>query len=141
MSDTPRTDAEVKNTGFAKGHGFVPADFARQLERELREATKCKHPNRQGMTDGLGKFTEYCTQCHAETTALNEEQSAHFMQVMLNPKPPTPQMIEARQKMSDLAGRTRPVPMGCQHVPNTAPIESPATDGYPFPEPPTWKQS
>ena len=72
MSDTPRTDAEVKNTGFAKGHGFVPADFARQLERELREATKCKHPNRQGMTDGLGKFTEYCTQCHAETTALNE---------------------------------------------------------------------
>lgn len=37
MSDTPRTDAEVLATGFAKGFGFVPAVYARELEREIAE--------------------------------------------------------------------------------------------------------
>lgn len=36
MSDTPRTDAEGRATGFAKGYGFVSSEFARQLERDLR---------------------------------------------------------------------------------------------------------
>ena len=35
MSDTPRTDAQ----GYGDGrHPYVPADFARQLERELDQA-------------------------------------------------------------------------------------------------------
>lgn len=35
MSDTPRTDAAVIEEGF-----YVPADFARNLERELAEAVE-----------------------------------------------------------------------------------------------------
>jgi hypothetical protein len=37
MSDTPRTDQEKWNEGFAE---LVTANFARQLERELAEAKK-----------------------------------------------------------------------------------------------------
>lgn len=33
MSETPRTDAEVVKRNY--GHDMIPADFARQLEREL----------------------------------------------------------------------------------------------------------
>lgn len=38
MSDTPRTDAETRQRVFGKTPvEYVPADFARQLERELSE--------------------------------------------------------------------------------------------------------
>jgi hypothetical protein len=37
MSDTPRTEQEKWNEGFAE---LVTANFARQLERELAEAKK-----------------------------------------------------------------------------------------------------
>jgi hypothetical protein len=37
MSDTPRTDARAfrVRTGFSEKEEMVPAEFARQLEREL----------------------------------------------------------------------------------------------------------
>jgi len=40
MSDTPRTDAQALATGYAKGHGFVPVAFAKQLEMEMAEMRK-----------------------------------------------------------------------------------------------------
>lgn len=41
MSQTPRTDDECFDGEFAmEGDKYVPADFARQLERELAEARK-----------------------------------------------------------------------------------------------------
>jgi hypothetical protein len=39
MSDTPRTDAAIFIDDYKSSPGYVPADFARQLEREL--ALKC----------------------------------------------------------------------------------------------------
>jgi len=38
MSDTPRTDAERTDDYYCSG--YVPEEFARQLERELAEAKK-----------------------------------------------------------------------------------------------------
>lgn len=38
-SDTPRTDALVNNQTLPQAMGFVPADFARELERELSAET------------------------------------------------------------------------------------------------------
>lgn len=49
-SDTPRTDAAlvVEGSAAAKAFGFVNADFARQLERELRD-----------LTDEIKRLSEY----------------------------------------------------------------------------------
>ncbi len=38
MSDTPRTDAVVRSNYMGNSIPHVPADFARQLERELAAA-------------------------------------------------------------------------------------------------------
>ena len=38
MSDTPRTDAEWTDDYYCSG--YVPTEFAQQLERELAEAKK-----------------------------------------------------------------------------------------------------
>ena len=47
MSDTPRTDeAELSILDIQNGHGpspYVPAELARQLERELAAANKRAH--------------------------------------------------------------------------------------------------
>lgn len=54
MNPTPRTDAAIVRAEIhigslhvqaAEGPEFVPAEFARQLERELREALKLDKPN------------------------------------------------------------------------------------------------
>lgn len=44
MSDTPRTDEAVIATGVVRGApvDYVTADFARQLERELKEGVMMK---------------------------------------------------------------------------------------------------
>lgn len=39
-SETPRTDHEAKFTGLDGKDGYVPADFARQLERECERLRK-----------------------------------------------------------------------------------------------------
>ena len=38
MSDTPRTDSNFNDDGHYRYGGYVPTEFAQQLERELAEA-------------------------------------------------------------------------------------------------------
>lgn len=56
MSDTPRTDAETGQYKAAEMYpaGYVPAEFARQLERELNDARRIQtHPDKAAPPVGL----------------------------------------------------------------------------------------
>ena len=55
-NDTPRTDAEIANTGEEFLKFFLP-EFARQLERELNEANA-------RLDERLGRKTTHTERCH-----------------------------------------------------------------------------
>lgn len=71
QSDTPRTDAAIFIDDYKSSPGYVPADFARQLERELAD---CKN-------DYLRTHNEKCN-FYEETIALKREN--HELREALN---------------------------------------------------------
>jgi len=63
MSDTPRTDAERTDDYYCSG--YVPEEFARQLERELAEA--------------VAKERERCARVCEERGSFNSMYAHHIL--------------------------------------------------------------
>jgi hypothetical protein len=57
MSNTPKTDAEEYLDGDVGGESVVKADFARQLERRVRELEDKIHAHNHGCLLSCGKTT------------------------------------------------------------------------------------
>ena len=59
MSETPRTDAELATVGrFHAPWPNIEVDFARQLERELAEATKQRDEARECLREAIALFAD-----------------------------------------------------------------------------------
>jgi DNA repair exonuclease SbcCD ATPase subunit len=96
MSDTPRTDANVKKHKLCQlsGNDLVYANFPRQLERELTAMTKQRdaieaklrielrgHPDSELWGDaGLIAATMRCVDAHDEAAEQRDEWKAKFIQ-------------------------------------------------------------
>lgn len=61
MSDTPRTDAALESTwgSINVPTNPIPADFARQLERELAEVTKQRDRLAEAITHCVLRIKDY----------------------------------------------------------------------------------
>lgn len=82
MSDTPRTDAEVKYWKERTSFAVCSADFARQLERELAEANKQVQLLTQGFETRQGtKLREERDHLRNENAALHAAHNAKVFEL------------------------------------------------------------